>query len=330
MNRENLVAYKISQLTRVALLSFSALIFVVTSVNAQGVEPTGNGFRVSPVRTELTIPKGRSETVVVSVENPSETPVRVTPEINNFVADEDESGSPRLILDDSVLPPRNDLKRLVSPLEGFTITAGQRKEIPVTISVPNDANAGGYYGAVRFIPELPTPEGRNVALTGSVGTIFLIEVPGDLKQQLNLVQFGAAEGNSYRGFFIGGKVNVLTRLKNTGDIHVKPFGKVQIKNMFGKIVHEYEFNNTDPRANVLPDSTRRFVDEIPQKGWFGRYTIKTNLGYSSGGGELISANASFWYFATWVFYGLIALLLIIIAAIYWLVRRRTKRHGHKN
>ena len=310
-----------------------AVMAVPSITHAQTTQsPVGNGFRISPVRSEFTIEKGKSQTFTITLENPSSTPLKAHPVVNDFIASEDEGGEPRLILDPDTVLPRNDFKRLVSPIDDIIIPGNQRKDIKVTISVPSYAEAGGYYGAIRFVPVIPSEEGRNVALTASIGSIVLVQVPGEIRQQLTMLQLSAAQGKTPRGFFIGGDVSVMTRLKNTGNIHVKPFGKVQVKNMFGKVVYEYEFNNTDPRANVLPDSIRKFIDPLPKKHWFGRYTITSNLTYSDGGGDILSQKATFWYFPTLVFYGLLLLLVAIAAGVNYLVyraRRARKTHNRR-
>lgn len=314
----------------VASLFLVAVLLPVAVSSAQTTQsPVGNGFRISPVRSEFTIEKGQAKTFVITLENPSTSPLTARPVVNDFVPSEDESGEPRLILDPDTVLPRNDFKRLVSPLQDVTIPGNQRVDIPVTISVPSYADAGGYYGAIRFIPVIPSEDGRNVALTASIGSIVLVQVPGEIKEQLTLLQLSAAQKDSARGFIIGGDVSIMTRLKNTGNIHVKPFGKVQVKNMFGKVIHEYEFNNIDPRANVLPDSIRKFIDPLPNKRMLGRYTISANLTYSDGGGDLISGKATFWYFPTPVFYGLLLLLLLIAGGInYFMYKMRRKRKTH--
>lgn len=305
-------------------VSSSGLIALAQSQSAE--LPGGNGFRITPVRREYTIEPGQSQTLTITVDNSADTKVTARPVVNNFLPSEDESGAPRLILDERVLPPTNDFKRLVQPLEDFVVPAGGSKNIDVIISVPSDARAGGYYGAIRFVPLLPgLDDDENVALTASVGTIILVQVPGDLKQQLDLVQIGAVENGSFKGFFIGGKVDIGTRLRNSGDIHIQPFGRIQVKNMFGKVVHEYEFNNKEQRDNILPDSTRKFVDEIPQQKWFGRYTISANLGFGSSS-ESISGRTTFWYFSPVVFYILLILIVVIVATTYWFIRRYRKAH----
>lgn len=323
-------AYALSALVTVFAVGF-------IKVGAQN-GPSGNGFRISPVRSEFTIEKGKSEVLTITLENPSDGAILAKPIVNDFVASNDESGEPRLILDEDTPPPKNSFKKLVSGLEDINLAPREKKNIDVTVAVPEDANAGGYYGAVRYVPQLSNnTEQTNVGLTASVGTIVLVRVPGNLTERLDLVQISAAtksgEGKDpYRtkSFFTSGDVSVITRLKNSGDIHLQPFGKVIVKNMFGSKVHEYEFNNVEPRANVLPDSIRKFGNDLPKMRWFGRYTIEANFGYGDGGGGLITARASFWYIPTLALFAIIILVLGIVGLVYWMIRKQKARKQHKH
>jgi hypothetical protein len=315
-------------LTATAALSIAAL--GVAGVNAQttantNTNKTANGFRVSPVRSEFSIEKGKSNNLIITVENPTDIPVTAKAIVNNFVASDDETGTPRLVLDEKAPSPKNDFKSLVGVVPEVQLAARQKKDITVRISVPQDARAGGYYGAIRFAPSTSSQGSSNVGLTASVGTIVLVTVPGSLSQKVDLLQLSAAQNGHAKSFFTSGNdISVITRLKNTGDIHVKPFGRVQVKNTFGKIVESYELNNVEPRANVLPDSTRKFNNDLKNKKWFGRYTIEANIGYSQGSGDLITASAVFWYIPTWALIVLALFVLAIALGVYFLVRKLRK------
>lgn len=319
------------QIIRRALLLVGTLVMVgslgvgLASAQNNGV---ANGFRISPVRSELTIEKGKSQVLTVTIENPTNVATVAKPIVNDFVASDNETGEPRLILDENAPAPKNDFKKLVGSIPDVELGPKAKKDVPVTISVPSDANAGGYYGAIRFAPTVLGQQ-SNVGLTASVGTIVLVRVPGNLTERLDLVQLSASQNNKAKSFFTSGDVSVLLRLKNSGDIHVQPFGKVLVKNTFGKIVYQYEVNNTQPRNNILPDSIRRFDDSVKAKNLLGRYTIEANIGYTQGSGDLITAKASFWYVPVWAMAVFVLILLAIVGLVYWLLKRRDNRKQHK-
>lgn len=317
------------------VLSFVALCTVagimstaVVSAQSNANAGSGNGFRVSPVRSEIVIEKGKSSNVTVTIENPTDFQTVAKPIVNDFIASDKENGEPRLILDDNAELPKNDFKKLVQPINEITLAPKEKKDITVRLTVPEGANSGGYYGAIRFVPSVINNSG-NVSLTASVGTIVLVTVPGNLKQQLSMLQLGASQNGKFKSFLTSGDVTVSTRLKNSGDIHVQPFGRVQVKDMFGKVVKEYEINSA--KANVLPGSIRRYDDAIgkPKGGWIGRYTITANIGYSQGSGDLISSKAVFWYLPAWSLFVLGILVLLLAGGLYMGFRKLQGKSSHR-
>lgn len=312
-----------------AVMSLVAL--GVAGVSAQNnSNKVANGFQISPVRSEFTIEKGKSQTLTVTIQNPTDVATTAKAIVNNFIASDDQSGEPRLILDEKSPQPKNNFKNLVGTVPDVPLGPKEKKDVNINISVPENATAGGYYGAIRWVPG-STSQSGNVGLTASVGTIVLVTVPGNLNEQLNLQELTTGQNGNNKVFFRNGQVDVITVLKNSGDIHVKPFGKITVKRTFGKQVAEIEFNNVDPRANVLPDSTRKFVTTLPkdvQK--FGRYTVELNLGYSQGSGQLITAKTTFWYVPPLYLLIFAAVIVLIVAAIYWFVRKSRAKRQHKH
>lgn len=301
-------------------LTFTSLLSA--SVALAQSSSQANGFVISPVRSEITINKGRSQTVQLSVENPTNIATTVKAVVNDFVASNDESGSPRLILGSTTPLPANNFISLVSAIPNIQLAPLQKQYINVTIAVPANAASGGYYGAIRFVPANINQK-SNVGLTASAGSLFLITVPGNLTEKADLVQLSAANsGGNSTNFLISGNVSVLTRIQNVGNIHIQPFGRIDITDMFGHQVQSFEFNSA--AGNILPDSTRQFVNKLKTQHWFGRYKITANLAYQQGSGNLINASATFYYFPVWFLIAVVAAILIIIAVIYWLVTRRTR------
>lgn len=256
-----------------------------------GTNP-GNGLKIAPVRSDLTIEKGGSRQVSLFVENITASVLTVSGIKNDFVASDDESGEPRIILDEDKSAPGNSFKTLVGALPTVKIQPNERREIRVTLTVPKTAAAGGYYGAIRFAPGNGQTD-KNVALTASVGTIFLVRVPGDVKEQLKVEGFAIKHEKNTGSLFNSGPLSVVIRFKNYGNVHLLPFGKVTVKNFSGKVVDEFEINNTQPRGSVLPTSIRKFEYPIKEQKFFGRYTAEGSFGYGSNG-ELLLAKKTFY------------------------------------
>lgn len=308
-----------------ALVVVTSLLMPLLSSRASAATaPTGNGFRVSPPRYELTIKPGQSETLSLFVENLANTKVTAQPIINDFVASNNESGQPQLILDPSKSAPSHSFKTLVQKVPDTSIQPLERKEIKVTLKVPDSATPGGYYGAIRFAPVYNNSVPGNLSLSASVGTLFLITVPGNLTEKLTDVSFEATKNGHVGTLFNSGPITIVTRLKNEGNIHVQPFGKIIIKNTFGKIVYQTELNDAQPRGNVLPDSIRRFENPIKLGHLLGKYTAIGNFAYGSNG-NIISVKKTFYVIPYVLIIIIILVLLFLIFGLPRLIRAYNRR-----
>lgn len=306
----------------ISLYSLFTIIFMAGNfATTHAAGSFANGFTVSPVRNIISVDKGQTTIVPITVENPSESPVTVQAIINDFLPSNDESGVPRIITNNNTTLPLDNFISLVKPVPDFYLGADQQKIVNVTVDVPSNAISGDYYGALRFAPV--NSGGGVVALNATVATIFLLTVPGNLYQKLALVQFSAADVNgNASSFFSNGQLSMVTRLTNNGTTHSEPFGNIIIKNMFGKVVDNVQFNNSTPRASILTQSTRKFTTTLKKQKWLGYYTATISIGYGTTISYLITAKTSFWYIPLWLEILVIAVIVLIVVAIVWFVRRR--------
>ncbi len=314
--------YKISRLRLgiVTVVSYIGLVTLLPSaalaqqIGAGGT--SGNGIRVSPVRTEYTLAPGESRQLTLTVQNLTSTDATYQAIINDFVAGNNELGQPALILDADKFAPSHSLKRYIAPVANVDIAAGKTKEVKVTITMPKDVAGGGYYGAVRFTPA-GSAAGKNVTLSASVGSLILVRVPGDIVENVTLVGLDVRSGedaSAGSSFFTSNKkLYGVARFKNAGNVHEQPFGKMILKKG-GKVVQTMEINSEDPRGNVLPDSVRRFTVKLDKVGLWGSYTLEGNFGYGSNG-QLLSGKTSF--FVLPLLFIVIGLLLV--AGLVWAV-----------
>ncbi len=317
---------KVVRLFTLALIATGFAVFSITGVTSVQAQTAGNGVKVSPIRSDITIKPGESKTITLTVQNITGAGALYEAIVNDIVPS-GEAGQPALILDADKFAPSHSLKRFIAPVTSTQIDAGKTKDIKVTINVPKDTAGGGYYGAVRFAPNNGKGD-KNVTLAASVGSIILVKVPGDIKEDMVIDSFDTRKGVQGVGgssFFTTNKdLYSVVRFKNRGNSHEQPFGKIRLLKA-GKVIQESEINNSEPRGNVLPDSVRRFDTKLDKVGSFGQYTVEGNFGYGTSG-QLMSAKTSFWVIPIALIVAVIAAIAIIIASII-LVPRAIKRYN---
>lgn len=283
-----------------------------------------NTLKLSPIRSDIILGAGKSGTVTITLSNLTSAPMVVQPIQNDFIAG-DERGTPALILDANKFAPTHSLKRFMAPLKNITIPAGKDVDVKLTINVPANAQAGGYYGAVRFAPVIDA-DAKSVNLNASAASLVLLTVPGPTEEKLNLTSFDIKQGDKVDTIFQSANDLMLAfRMENKGNVQLGPFGNISVK-QGDKVIYSYEFNTENPRELVLPDSARRWDVPLKNIGSFGNYTVTATLSYGSKN-QTIEVSKSFWIIPMAVIFatigGVIFLILLIVGI--WLFLRSYKR-----
>ena len=318
---------------RVRVNVLTALVAAFTLVALFGTHTfaatTPDAARVTPVRSDIQITPGASKVVQVSVVNPTNTTLYLSPIENDFIAG-DEKGTPALILNADQYAPTHSLKRFMAPLKNITVAPNDTTIVNVTITVPKTAQSGGYFGAVRFAPSSSVTGGQ-VNLSSSLASIILLTVPGPTTEQLNLTNFEVQQkGKTGTLFHTPDNLTALIRFENKGNIQEAPFGQLEVKDG-KKTVYTYDFNQSEtaPKDEILPDSARRWSVPIKNLKKFGHYTISGTLAYGAKN-ETVNVSQSFWIIPYWMIYSALGLLVLIVAAIVAIilvVTRRNRRRG---
>lgn len=306
-----------------AAIVFATMVALVTSAPSFAQTNTANTLKVSPVRSDIEIKPGESKTVKIVVTNLTDASISVRPFENDFVSG-DENGAPALILDEGKYAPSHSLKRFMKPLTDVTIPAKEAKMVNVVISVPKDAQAGGYFGAVRFAPTTPDGGGQ-VNLSASVASLILLKVPGEIVEKLELTDFSIKQDGASRIFFNAtSALEASVRFDSKSGVQVGPFGKISVKKG-DKVVYETDFNNNNPRDMILPGSARRWNVPLSTFADFGEYKVVATFTYGDKN-QTIEVAKSFWVIPMWVIITAIVMLLVIVGIIVgiWLRRRKGK------
>lgn len=269
-------------------------------------------FVIGPGKVELTIKPGQTVTRNISVTN------RISDKRTFALAVEDMSGSADpskavVLLGDQSGP--YSLKNYFSfPNNTFTLALGERAQIPVTITMPPNAEPGGYYGAV-LVSTIQNPDEQdgvsvNTPVIARVGTLFFITVPGEFEKKGELVDFSTIPKQS---FFTKGPINLGLLFDNTGSIHLGPYGEIRVTNMIGE---EVGFLEIEPWF-VLPKSMRLRELTWDRELLLGRYTITANI--NRGYDDIVDTKVIHVWILPWQFmlgiFAIIFLLFIIIKFI---------------
>lgn len=300
------------------LIVFSGFGFV------KAQQPGGSGLQISPTRTELSVNPGEVKDFAITVKNVTQGDISVKAFLNDFNAD-NETGEPKLVVDEGQPRSPSSLQQYLKGMTDFDLKSGQTKEVKLTVDFPPNASAGGFYGAIRFVA---LPKGSNrgeaerqVALNASVASLVLVEVEGNIIEQIQVNKIEARVNEKGGSFFFNKPNKLAIDINNKGNSFSKPFGRVQILGMNGSEVFSYELNSKDPRGNILPRSSRTFVDDIQGIKTPGRYTAVANVTHG-GGGEVITQKISFWYIPLWLVAVVVGIVLAVAGYAFWTVRNR--------
>lgn len=326
-----------------AVLIVVAMFITMARVNAQ--ETSGSGLRISPTRSELSLVPGDSNTIVQTVKNVTQNSVTVQPVLNDFESD-GITGEPKLIGDTTKVSAYS-LRQFITLPQDFDLAPDEEKEVSVSINVPESSSPGAYFGSVlyRASPQGSSGNGQ-VALIASVGSLILLEVPGDITEKIQINDISGYLNKSSGSLFTKKPDQIGVEIENLGNSFSQPFGKVSVKDWRGKEVFLYEINDTEPRGNILPSSTRLFLndlfnvevktvngkEETTQTSpieWPGKYTISGNISHGTTG-EIYNVNNSFWYIPIWLIITLGVLLVGLVGLSVFLYRKYVTKSTKRN
>ncbi len=290
------------------LITNSAMAESISANAAQGIE-------ISPALVELNATKGNTYNIVLNIKNITASTLSYTSSTDDFAA-ADESGSPKIVLDGQ-LPTTASVKTWVNMDAEFILQPRQTKIVTARIIIPSDAEPGGHYGVLRFSGIAPTMEDSGVSLSTSAGVLVLIRVAGDITEKASLASFYSAQNDKQSWFFENGPIDFVTRIQNEGNIHVKPAGNIEVRDLFNNLVSIVPVN--EDKSNILPDGIRKFNVQLGQNWLFGHYTASLALGYGTTG-QAITSTISFWAIP----YKLILVGLFALATIIFILARLIK------
>lgn len=315
------------KLTQITVLAFIFLAFF-------SAQPA-LALTISPVRVEINGNPGQTLRGEMEIFNEQADTKTFFSSFENFEPSGD-TGSPKFVGN------TGNLSTWIKTTERIDITPGEKQVIPFTITIPANAEPGGYFSAIFWGSQDPkTQQAGEVAIGGKLGVLVLLRVNGNIHEEAGLTEFVTASSSR---LFTSVPVSFSYRFTNKGDDRVVPLGDIVIKNTFGFEVEKIKANESE--GNVLPNSSRKFHliwgngHQIAVGGFlsqaksqlsefhFGLYRAQANIIWGS---ENKIETASTWFvILPWQLLSIAAVALILLLFIVrryntWIVRRSATR-----
>ena len=235
-------------------------------------------FVVGPGKIEVSINPGESKTLEITVSKRTGKPHIFE------ITSEDASGStdplqPLVLLGDDRGPySMKDYVSVEAPR--FELPHNTRARIPVTITVPADAEPGGLYGSVlvsTVSSEARVGDGQSTAsqsaVVARIGALFFITIPGGVEKDGDLKDFTTVPP---RLVYQSGPIPFGLLFENRGSIHLTPYGEIRVRNFLDE---EVGFIELEPWF-VLPQALRLREVNWERGFLFGRYTATAYINRS--------------------------------------------------
>jgi hypothetical protein len=286
----------------------------ITTEQVPGGDVQIGDFVVGPGKVEVTVRPGETVYRDITVTN------RIDDNRSFEFIVEDMSGSADgseavVLLGDQDGP--YSLKDYVSvPQPTITLGLGERARIPVRITMPPNAEPGGYYGAV-LVSTLSNDANATDAVGDSpiiarIGTLFFITVPGETVNAGELISFSTIGDQKW---FSKGPVTFGITYENTGSVHQNPYGEIRITNTLGA---EVGFVELDPWF-VLPKSIRTREVTWNSEVLLGRYKVTAQI---NRGDDTIDTASVYIWVIPWQFMALVFSVLFVVIFIFrWFFSR---------
>lgn len=208
-----------------------------------------------------------------------------------------------------------------------TLEPGTNEVVPFTISVPLNASVGEHNGCIVMQEKKEKPEaGSGASLSFRTGLRVAISIPGELKRNLEIVDFTVTLSKD--GFLLHPLV------KNTGNVSVDANVAVVTRYFFG-----LELFRHGGQYPILRGETSDWNFELKKPFWGGFYRSsfvveydanpEASVGVTSGKSMTRLADRSIWFFSFPTIPGLIIEILVLLALVsivflLWLSAKRKR------
>lgn len=238
-------------------LIFSALLLAFSSKTY--AQADGRSITILPPKFELFANPSDVVSERIRIRNDSSFPVTYAIVVEDFTSSGEEG---HVVLEEDGTDNSYSLATWIEPqVKEIVLQPNEEQSVGFNINVPRDAEPGGHYASILFQSSGSTTAG-GASVTQRIGSLILLKVTGNVDEIAEIESFDAPARSQK------GPVTFSLRIKNDGNVHLRPKGTIIITNLFGKKVAEFPLMG----ANVLPGSTRKMNTDWEKTNLLGSYT----------------------------------------------------------
>lgn len=253
------MGYMIKHKNRYLILGCAVLVLVFVY---RSDVPRAKAITISPLTFEMTANPGDTLSNVMEVYNSEDTAIQVQMTLQDFAARGEEG---KVVVVDDANETYSLAKWMTVEPQTFILGPKQRQVVNFTIRIPLNGEPGGHYGSVLAQTGSVDPSGTGAtAIAQKLGTLVLLQVAGEVDEEMWIRSFEAPEFSEY------GPITITSRFENIGTVHLKPQGFITITDILGRASKQVPLE----RKNVLPHSVRRI--ETPWGGEVALWPLHRN------------------------------------------------------
>ncbi len=204
-----------------------------------------HALTLTPPRLEIAGDPGQTVTEQMTLINEHTTAETYYSSYANFEA-EGETGAPAFV------DATEDLGTWMSVPASVTLAPGASVNVPIKITIPSSASAGGHFAAIFWGNQPNNVPAGQVVVGAKTGMLVLLRVSGNVSEAGGVVEFDTLD---HKHFYQALPIGFYYRFQNGGGDRVKPVGDIVLKDTIGLTAAHVPGNPVD--GNILPQSTRR-------------------------------------------------------------------------
>lgn len=270
--------------------------FLLLNFFAKNALASESSLTVAPAILEKVAKPNESTETFAIITNTTNFPLPIKGQVNAFLSTYN--------IPDSASNTYNASSWFTLEPSDFILQPHENKEIKITINPGKDTEPGGHYATIYFQPLIPdgviSPE-STISLA-RVGVLAFLVIPGNLNESLEV---SGIHTNTWQTF---GPIEFYFHLKNNGNIHLLPTGRLEIKNILNQTVST---EIIEPSV-ILPQTEKDQSLIWYKQLMFGRYAATLTLDYGLNHEPLISKPIIFWIIP----WPLILIAVVLLTLLY--------------